>query len=69
MSIGNGLPVVGDMCRGSALHADDKPWTDIATNDRVTIERLTEQKHDAYPELVASDCARYVILACEEGGR
>ena len=69
MSIGNGRPVVGDMCMGSALHADGRPWTDAATDDGVTIERLTDQKHDTYPELVASDRARFVVLACEEGGR
>ena len=69
MSIGNGRPVVGDMCMGSALHADGRPWTDAATDDGVTIERLTDQKHNTYPELVASDRARFVVLACEEGGR
>ena len=35
----------------------------------MTIERLTDQKHNTYPELVASDRARFVVLACEEGGR
>ena len=84
MSIGNGRPVVGDMCMGSAMHADGRPWTkreprtadgrrgrltNAATDDGVTIARLTDQKHNDYPELVASDRARYVVLACEEGGR
>ena len=69
---------------GSALHADGRPWTrreprtadgrrgrlaNAATDDGVTIARLTDQKHRDYPELVASDRARYVVLACEEGGR
>ena len=69
MLIGNGRPVVGSMCMGSALHANCKPWTDAATDEGVTIERLTDQKHNTYPELVASDRARFVVLACEEGGR
>ena len=30
---------------------------------------MTDQKHNTYPELVASDRARFVVLACEEGGR
>ena len=69
MSIGNGRPVVGDMCMGSALHADGRPWARAATEDGVAIERLTDQKHNTYPELVASDRACFVVLACEEGGR
>ena len=69
MSIGNGLPVVGDMCMGSALHANGTPYTDAAVEDGKAIDRLTDQKHDKYPELVASDRVHYVVLACEEGGR
>ena len=69
MAIGNGLPVVGDMCMGSAMHADGTPYPDAATVDGKAIERLTDQKHDKYPELVASDRVHYVVLACEEGGR
>ena len=69
MSIGSGLPVVGDMCMGSVLHANGTPYTDAATEDGKAIERLTDQKHDKYPELVASDRVHYVVLACEEGGR
>ena len=41
MSIGNGLPVVGDMCMGSALHANGRPYTEAATVDGKAIERLT----------------------------
>ena len=69
MSIGSGLPVVGDMCMGSALHANGAPYPDAATEDGMAIERLTDQKHDKYPELVSSDRVHYVVLACEEGGR
>ena len=69
MSIGNGLPVVGDMCMGSALHANGRPYTEAATVDGKAIERLTDEKHDKYPELVASNRVHYVVLACEEGGR
>ena len=69
MAIGNGLPVVGDMCMGSALHANGTPYPDAARVDGKAIDRLTDQKHDKYPELVASDRVHYVVLACEEGGR
>ena len=37
--------------------------------DGKAIDRLTDQKHDKYPELVTSDRVHYVVLACEEGGR
>ena len=69
MRIGNGLPVVGDMCMGSALHANGTPHDDAATEDGKTIERLTRDKYNKYSELVASDRVHYVVLACEEGGR
>ena len=69
MSLGNGQPVVGDMCMGSALHANGEPYARAATEDGKTIERLTRQKHEDYPELVASDRVHFVVLACEEGGR
>ena len=69
MSIGNGRPVVGDMCMGSVLHANGTPYPGAATLDGRAIGRLTDQKHDKYPELVASDRVHYVVLACEEGGR
>ena len=69
MSIGNGRPVVGDMCMGKALHVNGTPYAHAATEDAKATERLTRQKHNDYPELVASDRIRYVVLACEEGGR
>ena len=52
MAIGNGLPVVGDMCMGSALHANGTPYPDAATVDGKAIDRLTTQKHDNYPALL-----------------
>ena len=59
MSIGNGQPVVGDMCMGSALHANgrpyphanERPYPHAAAEDGKAIDRLTGQKHDRYPEL------------------
>ena len=30
---------------------------------------MTQQKHRDYPELEESDRVRFVVLACEEGGR
>ena len=44
MSIGNGQPVVGDMCMGSALHADGRPYPHAAAEDGKAIDRLTGQK-------------------------
>ena len=69
MSIGNGLPVVGDMCMGSALHMDGSPYRGAANEDGAAIDRLTDQKYDKYHELILSDRVHYVVLACEEGGR
>ena len=69
MSIAGGLPVVGDMCMGSALHANGRPYAGAATTDGAAIDRLTQQKHRDYPELEESDRVRFVVLACEEGGR
>ena len=69
MPLGRGLPVVGDMCMGSAMHANGTPYADATTTDGKAIDRLTDQKHDKYHELVASDRLHYVVLACEEGGR
>ena len=69
MSIGNGQPVVGDMCMGSALHANGRPYPHATAEDGKAIDRLTGQKHDKYPELVTSDRVHFVVLACEEGGR
>ena len=34
MSLGRGLPVVGDMCMGSAMHADGRPYRGAATEKR-----------------------------------
>ena len=48
MRIGNGLPVVGDMCMGNALHANGTPHDDAATEDGKTIERLTRDKYNKY---------------------
>ena len=57
------------MCMGSTLHMDGRPYPDADAVDGKAIERLTDQKHDNYPELVHSDRVHYVVLACEEGGR
>ena len=57
------------MCMGSALHVNGTPYAHASAEDGKAIERLTRQKHNDYPELVASDRIRYVVLACEEGGQ
>ena len=58
MSTRNGRPVVGDMCMGSALHANGPPYPNAATQDGKAIERLTRQKHNDDTELVGSDRVR-----------
>ena len=69
MSLGRGLPVVGDMCMGSAIHMNGTPCPGASTADGKAIDRLTRLEHNKYHELVASDRVHYVVLACEEGGR
>ena len=53
----------------SAMHSNGRPYRDAATEDGRAIDRLTRQKYHDYPELVTSDRVRFVVLACEEGGR
>ena len=44
LSLGRGLPVVGDMCMGTALHTDGTPHPGAANIDGTTIRRLTYRK-------------------------
>ena len=70
LSLGRGLPVVGDMCMGTALHADGTPHPGAANIDGTTIRRLTYRKSvTEYPDLATSAELEYLVLACEEGGR
>ena len=47
LSLGRGLPVVGDMCMGSALHADGTPQPGASNINGATITRLTHNKSSA----------------------
>ena len=68
--LGRGLPVVGDMCMGSALHADGSPHPGATNIDGTTIRRLTYRKRvTEYSDLATSAELEYLVLACEEGGR
>ena len=70
LSLGRGLPVVGDMCMGSALHADGSPHPGAANINGTTIRRLTYNKLvTEYADLASSAELEYLVLACEEGGR
>ena len=69
LRLGRALPVVGDMCMMSALHQDGTPWAGADDYDGVAIERGIAAKHSTYPELVSSDRVKFLVLACEEGGR
>ena len=64
-----GLPVVGDMFMLSALHQDSYPWAGADDYDGVANERGITNKHSTYPELATSDRVKFLVLACEEGGR
>lgn len=69
-ALGRGLPVVCDMCMGSALHADGSPHPGASNFDSRTIERLTYDKRVTnYSDLATSPQIEYLVLACEEGGR
>ena len=69
LSLGRGLPVVGDMCMGSALHADGTPHPGAPNIDGATIRRPTYRKCvTEYPDLATSAELEYLVLACEEGG-
>ena len=70
LSLGRGLPVVGDMCMGRALHADGIPYPGAANIDGTTLRRLTYRKRvTEYSDLATSAKLEYLVLACEEGGR
>ena len=69
-ALGRGLPVVCDMCMGSALHSDGTPYAGASNVDGATIDRLTHRKRvTEYPDLATSPQIEYLVLACEEGGR
>ena len=70
LRLGRGLPVVGDMCMGSALHADGTPHPGASNVDGATIRRLTYNKRVTnYSDLATSPQLVYLVLAVEEGGR
>ena len=53
----------------SALHQDGTPWPGDEDYEGVAIERGIPAKHSTHPELVSSDRVKFLVLACEEGGR
>ena len=57
------------MCMMRALHQDGTPWAGADDYDGVAIERGIDEKHSSYLELVSSDRVKFLVLACEEGGR
>ena len=69
-ALGRGLPVVCDMCMGTALHADGTPHPGACNVDGATIKRLTHnQRVTEYSDLATSPQIEYLVLACEDGGR
>ena len=69
-TLGRGLPVVCDMCNGSAWHADGNPYAGACNMDGATIKRLTHNKRVyEYSDLATSPQIEYLVLACEEEGR
>ena len=60
-----GVPM-NDLCRitkqrTGVLHSDGSPYPGAAALDEKAIDRLTAQKHNDYPELVASDRVHFVV--------
>ena len=70
LSLGRGITVVGDMCMGSALHADGTLHPGATNVDGATIMRLTYRKCvTEYPDLATSAELEYLVLAGEEEER
>ena len=68
--VGTRPPVVGDMCMGSALHADGTPHPGAPNIDGATIRRPTYRKCvTEYPDLATSAELEYLVLAGEEEER
>ena len=69
-NLGGGLPVVGDMCMSSALHADGTPWAGATNRDGEATDRMRYRKCvTEYSDLATSSELLYLVLSCEEGGR
>ena len=69
LSLARGLPLGVDCTMVSALHCDGMPWARAESESGASIKRAEATKKDKYPELVASDVAHLLTLACEVGGR
>ena len=69
LNLFNGVPVCGDASMASPLHANGDPWSGAADHDGVAINRARQEHEHRYPELVAGERARLLVLGCEVGGR
>ena len=69
LPLSRGVPLAVDATMVSALHCDGSPWTDADSVPGVAIRRAEKNKGVTYPELVQSETAVLVTLACETSGR
>ena len=65
----HGVPLLVDITMVSPLHADGTPLRGAAATDGVAIGVAERRKERRYPELVQTQDAELIVLACETGGR
>jgi len=64
-----GVPLLVDITMASPLKSNGTPVRGAAATDGVAISHAEQRKRRTYPELVASEEAKLVVVACETGGR
>ena len=64
-----GMPICGDATLVSPLDAAGQPKYSADQNDGACLAAARRRKARRYPELVAGDRGRLVVLGCEVGGR
>ena len=64
-----GIPLCCDSTTVAPLHQDGSPWPRAAVEDGVSLRRARADKETKYWELLGSNEAHLVVLACEVGGR
>jgi hypothetical protein len=64
-----GLPLLVDITMASPLHSNGTPASGAAATDGVAISCAEQRKRRRHPELVGSQVAKLVVVACETGGR
>jgi len=65
----HGVPLMVDITMVSPLHADGTPLRGASATDGVAARGARARKEARYPELLRSEAAKLVVVACETGGR